>query len=448
MKKTQKLGRALGFFAWILFVPLCNFLYKVFDGIPEVLRAYTFYLRVPLIGIVLILTFALISIRALPFLLRNLFVMSKWYQVSMAVFSTLLVSRSVVVVINAILENAPTRLGTQTVPTIDFPLDYIFSVFLSLPMIWGVISETDRERTEKVNANDREIISRVALFRGVVIGFVSSLVAFIVDKVFLSFLEIFNRQISMMMLAPWQGGRFLDLSKSGYFIRQDNYWILTSGHLAGMSFFLIGLVLFVFAGIYFRPDRKSSIKQLEAPALVYLSTFLAIVVPLLSTMTFALDKFRFPVITTAIGFLALSYWVWQVDYFFELLRDENKDDPGDLEAALIQRLKSQDVDNRKLVVVTASGGGIHASGWTTQVLAGLQEMLGEDFTQSIGLISSVSGGSVGSMFFLAYCEENGCIKQENLTQVVQDSVKDGLGSLGWGLVYQDFAGFVGIPWLT
>jgi hypothetical protein len=87
-------------------------------------------------------------------------------------------------------------------------------------------------------------------------------------------------------------------------------------------------------------------------------------------------------------------------------------------------------------VVTASGGGIQAAGWTAQVLAGLQCWLGEDFTKSIGLISSVSGGSVGSLFFVDYCEEDGAIASNNLKAVVQDAVQDGLETMGWGLVYR------------
>lgn len=74
--------------------------------------------------------------------------------------------------------------------------------------------------------------------------------------------------------------------------------------------------------------------------------------------------------------------------------------------------------------------------------------MGADFTKSIGLISSVSGGSVGSLFFVDYCEEDGAIKRENLTAVVQDAVQDGLDTMGWGLVYRDLGNIVGLPWLN
>ena len=51
-------------------------------------------------------------------------------------------------------------------------------------------------------------------------------------------------------------------------------------------------------------------------------------------------------------------------------------------------------------MVTAAGGGIQAAAWTAQVLTGLDEIYGKEFSDSIGVVSSVSGGSVGAMFFL------------------------------------------------
>lgn len=51
-----------------------------------------------------------------------------------------------------------------------------------------------------------------------------------------------------------------------------------------------------------------------------------------------------------------------------------------------------------LVVVTCPGGGIHAAAWTAHVLESLDRRY-SDFSSSICLISSVSGGSVGTLFF-------------------------------------------------
>ena len=55
---------------------------------------------------------------------------------------------------------------------------------------------------------------------------------------------------------------------------------------------------------------------------------------------------------------------------------------------------------RTLVAVTASGGGIQSAAWTARALVGLHERYGRPFTNSIGLVSAVSGGSVGAMYRL------------------------------------------------
>jgi hypothetical protein len=481
MKTSPKVIKPIGILAWFFFIPLCNVLYQIFFWTPQVWRNYIFYIRVPLIATIFLLFFPYIALNPLKAFLRNIFVMSKWYQVSMGIFSALVVGRSVVIVINAILENAPARFGSQIVPTMIFPWDYVVSLCLGLPIIYGIITQTSSEEkwwnesleSKKVNLalkekyND-EIVSQGQLFKGVVAGILTGIILFILDRTFLLLLETFKQPISTTMsvffnfvFTPWKwffGS--LELKNSGYFYLQDGHWILASGHLAGLSFFVIGLALYAIVGHYFRPDREFSKKQIEAPVLIYISTFLSVGVPLLATMAFALDKFRFPVLITAFIFIALSYWAWQIDHSFELEDDtseqieEKKQDFGSVVSKRLDKIRdkynkpNQNSPDRTLVVVAASGGGIHAAGWTTKVLTGLQELLGEDFTKSIGLISSVSGGSVGTMFFLSHCEKDGCIKQENLPLVVKDSVQDGLDTIGWGLIYKDFAGLVGILGLT
>src|SRR5439155_14785155 len=54
-----------------------------------------------------------------------------------------------------------------------------------------------------------------------------------------------------------------------------------------------------------------------------------------------------------------------------------------------------------LVIVCASGGGAPAAAWTAKVLTGLQQEMGPEFIRSIRLISSVSGGALGSLYYVA-----------------------------------------------
>jgi hypothetical protein len=448
---------------YFFFIPICNLLYKAFVWIPEYLREYAFYLRVPIISAILIfLLFPLI----LNTLLRNVLIMSKWQQVSLGIIAILLAGRSIVVVANAILENAPTRFGIAVVPTFIYPSDYVCSAILGLPLIWCIISQTYSQKNLKIWSEAKtiykeQLVNDWELLWGFLLGFFSAWGLFFIDKLFLTVLEAFKILISALFLAPlqWLGLKSMELGKTGYFYRQDDRLLLASGHLAGLSFFLIALILFFAVGFFFRPNKKSSQEKGEAPIIIYMMAFLAIVVPILATMTFALDLSRFPVILTAICFVAVSYSLWDVDYKFRLapfcnVTFGNQAMRSDFKTAVEERLKFQDnrekyvKEGRTLVVVTASGGGIQAAGWTAQVLAGLQNWLGEDFTKSIGLISSVSGGSVGSLFFVDYCEEDGAIASNNLKAVVQDAVQDGLDTMGWGLVYRDLGNIVGLPWLS
>ena len=96
---------------------------------------------------------------------------------------------------------------------------------------------------------------------------------------------------------------------------------------------------------------------------------------------------------------------------------------------------------RVLIVVTLAGGGIQAAAWSAEVLTGLQAALGRDFTQSVALISSVSGGSVGAFFYLEGLDpETG--ELVDLDAVRKASSTSSLEETAWGLAYPDFLGAI------
>src|SRR6202008_4868479 len=60
----------------------------------------------------------------------------------------------------------------------------------------------------------------------------------------------------------------------------------------------------------------------------------------------------------------------------------------------------------KVILVAANGGGIQAAAWSARVLTGIEEGCrsggdcgGRSFARSVRVISAVSGGSVGAMYF-------------------------------------------------
>jgi len=258
--------------------------------------------------------------------------------------------------------------------------------------------------------------------------------------------------------------------------------------ISGLFFY--GLVIF----FNWPRNQSDSIlpNDLQAPTLLYVLLMIWILTLFVGLVTFLFDKsidnqldkdtdktsnlykhtFYWPVILFLIIFSGLGYGVWGVDHFFKL---ETSNTPvkienykQDFQEAIWNRLCEEkfDINNKtqtcnkdkeqSLVVVAASGGGIQASGWMTQVLAGLQDRdlgIGEDFTKAIGLISSTSGGSVGSMFYLNQFEkgvlskgEDGHIKQgKNGLLVVENSTDDWLNSVGWGLAFPDLFRAIGLP---
>lgn len=61
---------------------------------------------------------------------------------------------------------------------------------------------------------------------------------------------------------------------------------------------------------------------------------------------------------------------------------------------------------KPLILVATAGGGIQAGAWTAEVLSGLEDLskntwkTNYSFADSLTLVSSVSGGATGSMYFL------------------------------------------------
>src|SRR5262249_10638790 len=89
-----------------------------------------------------------------------------------------------------------------------------------------------------------------------------------------------------------------------------------------------------------------------------------------------------------------------------------------------------------LTGVAASGGGIRAAGWTAQVLTGLQR---EDprFAPSLRLISAVSGGSVGTMYYVGAFPGPAGPPPASRDQIVDLSRRSSLNDVAWGFAYPD-----------
>src|SRR5207302_8760219 len=95
--------------------------------------------------------------------------------------------------------------------------------------------------------------------------------------------------------------------------------------------------------------------------------------------------------------------------------------------------------HRAIVVVGRAGGGIQSAAWTTSVLDQLGKRLkadsggAYDLPHSIRLISGVSGGSVGGMFYAECFNES----EPEFSHSFQAACSSSLGPTIRGLLRQD-----------
>lgn len=225
---------------------------------------------------------------------------------------------------------------------------------------------------------------------------------------------------------------------------------LGPGHLQAMFCLSLALIAYIVAFRVVGPNEASF------PTLFFALLILIVFCSLFSGASFFLDYYRIPTTLSVIAFSVVTSALWRTDHFYELLPREGyvgeKDpqtvspDEGPFLAQIFDRWPchaSRRDGKRTLVVVTAAGGGIQASAWTSRVLTGLHERYGEKFTQSVGLVSSVSGGSVGAMYFFSLRDQlkgagDDAKEIKAVTQRINQAArKSALEATGWGMAFPD-----------
>jgi len=185
------------------------------------------------------------------------------------------------------------------------------------------------------------------------------------------------------------------------------------------------------------------------PALFFILLSVLLITYLLAGFAFYLDRYRIPVVLVVILATLTLYGISGTDHYYELnpapQRDVASVAPSMNEVLDAWKLPPGKDDKRTLVVVDASGGGIQASAWSAQVLTGLHECYGQSFSRSVGLISAVSGGSVGTMFYLVhredmhnpYVEEQPVLTAQTIGRIRELSRASALEATAWGIAYPD-----------
>ncbi|HWY05633.1 MAG TPA: patatin-like phospholipase family protein [Candidatus Acidoferrales bacterium] len=213
----------------------------------------------------------------------------------------------------------------------------------------------------------------------------------------------------------------------------------TSGHPSvlhsGHRFATMLMIFFLFAYWLTGFGTFRELKDLQqwgsggAPnsVLNYLLLLLVFWNCLLTGLTFFVDHFRFPALAALAIFLVVVASFGSSDHVFSTVERTNPP------AKLLRPDEAFQRAPEAVIVVAAAGGGIQSAAWTSRVLCGLRAKLpGSAFQKSIVAISGVSGGSVGTMFYLRCLE--GPENDERPAKWAQDS---SLEAVAWGLTHPD-----------
>ena len=431
---------------WFLLVPILVVFWLIS---PNAIWEYLFLLRLPLLMAAFLLLLPKLAKDWLPAMLKNLFVLRNKWQLASVVVGAIAAGLAVVLDAAIILNNAPARFdlprwaavfGLPQVGNLPEYWQYIIAVILSL-YICVTAYDLSGENPTKFPKRSR--------LQGVLIGgSLSAGLLFLVSVTRTRLAADVPLKGALLQLVSILGKE----GTAGYIDPRSRE--LASDHLAMLAFLLIGTVVYLAIGRFYRPEKKSY--RSEAPALLFLLLIVTIATVLYGGATFYFDYFRVPVLFLFLVFSALTYLAFGVNHYFHLadFPEESRDrrlmdgEADDFEQILEKRLQHQ-ASERTLVVVCASGGGIQAAGWTAQVLIGLQDVLGASFTKSVGLISSVSGGSVGAMYYLdCFNEDKQVLEPNDSRHIFNSATKDSLDAVGWGLAYLDLWRFIGLPFLV
>jgi hypothetical protein len=219
---------------------------------------------------------------------------------------------------------------------------------------------------------------------------------------------------------------------SGYLASDGFLW---SGHWLALIFGLGTL------GLYFVIDMwhaRSKGHVSGVSALTFVLILLLNANWILSFLTFFLDRFRIPLLVPLALFAYVSGSMRSSDNFFEVpVLSKHIEAPTPVD---VLRARA----GNPIVVIATAGGGIQSAAWTTQVLAGLEEQYrqwfpGKSFANNVTLISSVSGGATGSMFYLNLYDRSlpQHFHADRLSSLTDLASQSSLDEVAWALVYRD-----------
>ena len=439
---------------------------------------YGYLLRVPLLLGFALVAFpfaALINTSPLRALFENLFFLD-----APATFLTTVVAVvlawSLVLTARLVFLNGDLRFGViQLIRQKDFqPWLWLLTLALATPTIAGPFFKSGEFHLSGAQAGYNALAAAAGLVFAYVLGYVSLLLAILVSpkgsqpdtstfpaiKPMKDGLAWANNHTLLpeaftSWLARWLARLPADL-QAGYLDNRPKladesanagYGLPWAGHWLAFCFALLTFALYFWIGAYKRAHLGETT---SIPALAMVLFLFQNLNWIFSFLTFFLDRFRIPLLIP-LGILAVfGTYLPSSDRYYQIQSGVA------VSAVHPYQALQQRVGRKPIIVVATAGGGIQAAAWTARVLTGLQHESDAwqhgSFADSIALISSVSGGATGSLFFLnQYSAGPGRPgfqlpdRDDNFSKLVELASAPALDDVGWALVYRDLPGIL-VPW--
>jgi hypothetical protein len=242
-------------------------------------------------------------------------------------------------------------------------------------------------------------------------------------------------------------------------VHNDAYGLPWSGVVLAFAFALLTFVFYY--GFGYSVVGAGLRADTHIPALTFVLLLLLNASWILGFSTFFFDRFRVPLLALLLVAAVFGELTTDSAEHFYRLSSGGAPPPIAPAAVLRERVRA----GKPIIVVATMGGGIQAAAWTVRVLTGLQlevqnqlppaQGRSESFADSVALISSVSGGATGSLFFLSQYREGdarsrpgfaptdaqctpaptgGC---SDFTPILNQVFKPRLNDVAWALVYRD-----------
>lgn len=245
-----------------------------------------------------------------------------------------------------------------------------------------------------------------------------------------------------ILLPRWDLKRLPPDLRCGY-IDHDGH--LFPGQWLVFVLLLISVMIFDIVGLYkgLRLGLPSNV-----PAIAYILIFMLVLNSSLSMLAFFLDRYRIPLVLPIALFCTFGGQFSVSDHYFAMhdYTPTEAASPSETLSVRAPKFPQPIRANGAVVLVATAGGGIQAAAWTARVLTGLQEQCpptpGRTFADSIAVISAVSGGAVGTMFFVKQYEVGGITSGFHATpielqSIVEQAETPALSDVAWAIVYVD-----------